>query len=354
LVAFLPEVVNVGQAPVRSLVAVPFFFALVASRGLFAIRIRAIQLALLGFAVLNGIWISNALFYSDAVARQRDAITATLLSIRINEAARPFFSDRIPFLLVGSLPSSQDKVLRRVEVFGTSFFEHEGGNPWRVAYYLKLMGIDGLEALPITALVPISKEVQAMPSWPLAGSVSVIGGRLVVKFGPPSGAQGRELNAAPPAVAPQTGTVTGHSACSGPNLLVAKEKEEWRGEPFVVQLGKGREAEASLVGFNSREEWGAWTSRTIGEVVLPCLVEGRVRIKLFGWVLPGHSGTPVILSLGDVSRSIVVAETGSTQVLDFELRTPTDRIRVEFPTALSIGDSRELGIAIGYLAFDRN
>ena len=44
-----------------------------------------------------------------------------------------------------------------------------------------------------------------MPRWPLPGSVAVVGGRLVLKLGPPSFAQQGQLDAAKAAAGSTTG-----------------------------------------------------------------------------------------------------------------------------------------------------
>lgn len=200
--AVVPEIVSAGRAPVRALITLPPLYAAVAARSLRLPPVRWPQWVALGLAATTGVWISVSLFYSDAVARQRDALTASVLAARIDAVARPVFPGRIPLLVVGYLEPAEDLALRRVEVFGTSFFEHDWGNPHRIAMYLRIMGIPDLDPVPVTALLPIAREVEAMPRWPQPGSVAVVDGKLVLKLGPPSYTQQRELDAARAAAPP--------------------------------------------------------------------------------------------------------------------------------------------------------
>lgn len=196
VVAVVPAIVSAGYAPARTYITLPPLYAAIAARSLRLHRVRWPQWAALGLAAVTGVWISVTLFYSDAVARQRDALTASLLAARIDEVGRPVLHDRVPLVVVGYLEPATDLALRRVEVFGTSFFEHDWGNPHRVAAYLRLLGVRDLDPRPVADLLPIAREVEAMPRWPLPGSVAVVGGKLVVKFGPLSPPQQRDLDAA--------------------------------------------------------------------------------------------------------------------------------------------------------------
>ncbi len=196
LVAVVPQIVGAGYAPLRTLIAVPLLFAAVATRSLRISWVRWPQWALLGFTAMAGAWISVSLFYSDAIARKRDELTAALLAERIDQVARPPFAGRIPFVMVGYLAPPENPPVRRVEVFGTSFFEHDFGNPFRVAYYMRIVGFPYLDPQPITAIIANVHEVEAMPSWPAPGSVAVVDGKLVAKFGPPSPPQKQAIAAA--------------------------------------------------------------------------------------------------------------------------------------------------------------
>jgi hypothetical protein len=132
-------------------------------------------------------------------------------------------------------------------------------------------------------------------------------------------------------------------ATSSP-LVAVHEKVTWRGEPFLVRLGAG--ASPPLHGFNVQEEWGAWTSLAISEMELPFAIIGKVRLRIFGWVLPEQVGTAVQFTLGDSTRSLHMTGEGSDYQLLFDVGKSTDRLRISFPTARPTGSSRNLGVAV--------
>jgi Glucosyl transferase GtrII len=346
--AVLPFVVAAGSAPVRTLVAFPFLFAAVATRALRIHRTRWPQWSVLGLATLTGAWISVSLFYSDAVARQRDAVTAALLASRIDQVLPEPSPTHIPLLVVGFLPPAEDLALRRVEVFGTSFFEHDGGNPWRMAFYLRLMGLHGLEPVPAARLLPIARQVQEMPAWPHPGSVAMVSGQVVVKFGPPSLAQQALLDSE------RQGAW--RAEAGGVVKLGASRplKAAWDGTPFQLSLA-GAAAAPLLSGFHPPEEWGAWTSREQAEVELPFQMSGKVRLRASGWVLPTRIDTPVLFTLGDAGRPLRMTEARADYTLEFEVHEASARLRVSLPTAQpsGIADRRDLGVALTVLRFER-
>jgi hypothetical protein len=140
-------------------------------------------------------------------------------------------------------------------------------------------------------------------------------------------------------------------AASSPSVVV-REKTAWRGAAFQLRLGMGAGASSSLSGFNVQEDWGAWTSHDLAEVELPHRVSGKIRFKVFGWVLPERIGTPVQFKLGDSTRSLHLTGVGDDYVLEFEVHEPTDRLRISFPTSRPAGSPRDMGVAIRDLQFE--
>jgi hypothetical protein len=135
--------------------------------------------------------------------------------------------------------------------------------------------------------------------------------------------------------------------------VAVQEKRSWMGEPFHLGLAAGAGASSALDGFNAQEEWGAWTAMPLAKVELPHVVSGRIRLTTFGWVLPERIDTPVQFSLGDCTRALRMTGTGTDYVLEFDVREATDRLHVSIPTARPPGSSRELGVALRDLRFER-
>jgi hypothetical protein len=72
----------------------------------------------------------------------------------------------------------------RVEIFGSSFFSHDGGNPFRIGAYLRLLGFANLQPARIGTVRDRMSELERLPAWPAPGSVAMIEDAIVVKFGP--------------------------------------------------------------------------------------------------------------------------------------------------------------------------
>lgn len=178
-------IMSAGRMPTRALIGFPMLFAFLALNG-FRLGngvFRWAQWAAFGYAMLIATWIGASLFYSDTVARQRDQILATNLITSINEIGRPSLGSTIPFVVVGDYSFSDEGTAAHVQIFGTSFFEQDGGNPYRIAAYLRLLGMKGLQPLAITAIGDRLPVVKRMPSWPAPGSIAIVDHIMVIKLG---------------------------------------------------------------------------------------------------------------------------------------------------------------------------
>ncbi len=56
--------------------------------------------------------------------------------------------------------------------------------------------MQGLDPTPLARVAAAAREIDAMPAWPSPGSVAMVSGTLVLKLGPFTPAQRRELEAA--------------------------------------------------------------------------------------------------------------------------------------------------------------
>jgi hypothetical protein len=120
-----------------------------------------------------------------------------------------------------------------------------------------------------------------------------------------------------------------------------------------VRLGSSDGSSAPLTGFNEREPWGAWTGREVSEVELPRSVAGKVRLHFFGWVLPDRQDVPIRLTIGDATRTVKMTSVGADYALDFDVNSAADRVRISLPTTHPADSHRDMGVAIGYLRFER-
>jgi hypothetical protein len=186
LVAFAaalgPVVLSAGTIPTRALIGLPAVCAFLAGCASWSeSRMRHLWQALTAGSVVVAASIVVSLFYADHVARQRDELLVARLMARVDALNVPRESARIPFVVVGSLTPTPRDAVRRAEVFGESFFEH-GGSAWRIAAYLRILGIDSLEAHNLQETKAAIEDVDAMPVWPAPGSVALTNGVLVFKF----------------------------------------------------------------------------------------------------------------------------------------------------------------------------
>jgi hypothetical protein len=192
VIAAVPVFVSVGGLPVRGLVAVPILFSICAARLTWsspAARWLG-TVAIVGLLLL-GTWTSARLFYADHVVRERDRFLAYRILERLQPLHRP--GQLLQLTLVGHHQATDREPAPRLQVFGTSFFEHDGGSAHRVQLWFRLLGADFLTPREIYELPAVAATAAAMPSWPAVGSVALVDDIAVVKLGPLSPEQTHNL-----------------------------------------------------------------------------------------------------------------------------------------------------------------
>ena len=197
-----PLFVSVGMLPVRALVAVPVLFSICAASVPWrSPLVRRLGIASLLTLLLLGVWTSSTLFYSEHLARDRDRFLAHRVLERLEPLQRP--GKPLKFTLFGKLRMDHRRPFVQVQMFGTSFFEHDGGNVFNVHCFFRLLGADFLAPRAIFDLPEVAAVAATMPSWPAAGSVALVNDIAVVKLGPISPEQRQYLCRAHP----------GHALC---------------------------------------------------------------------------------------------------------------------------------------------
>lgn len=183
-----PFVLSVGSLPARAHIAWPLLAAWLATRSVpnAGPRLRAVYWAVLAYYAVVAASIGSSLFYTEHLVRAADAALTQRLAPAIFEAAGPTANGAIPFALSGQYRLPVDGQMKRAEVFGTSFYEHDGGNVRRVALYMKLQGINGLDPVWLGNRPDLIPAAQSMPNWPAPGSVRLVNGVVIVKLGPPT------------------------------------------------------------------------------------------------------------------------------------------------------------------------
>ena len=88
----------------------------------------------------------------------------------------------VPVAFVGAIPLREDRFFLKSETLGASFFEWDGGNPWRIVSFLGSMGNQRLGAPTREQAAAARRDAAALPSWPAPGSVVYRGGVVIVKL----------------------------------------------------------------------------------------------------------------------------------------------------------------------------
>lgn len=172
-----------GSIPLRAIIGFPLLCATLGALGFRLLnRWPVLRIAVLSYSVLISIWLASFLFGLDSLARQRDEVMATKISMEINRVA-PANVRTVPVVFVGEWTHEHVQGVTNIEIFGTSFFQQDGGNPYRIAMFMRLAGNTNIEPKTVTVIKPYLTQVDAMPSWPTPGSVARVNDVVVVKLG---------------------------------------------------------------------------------------------------------------------------------------------------------------------------
>lgn len=179
-----------GTIPYRSMVAVPFVFALAGLALLSWVRGRwhkavYVLMCLAGFQLLN----AHAYYSADrqlALAYNRDLAAAVYTRIQgcfpdfsTDQAQKVDFFGAAPFQSVFNRPYSS--------TIGHSFFDWDGGNPVRIYYFMRLIGYQGLSLIQSDERARLQSNYADMPVWPAQGAVRCVDQTALVKLGPKAG-----------------------------------------------------------------------------------------------------------------------------------------------------------------------
>lgn len=185
-----------GTIAMRFLVALPIIFAGLIMLGVDS-RSQAIKLYaafLVGFCIFQFVISINTLFAASHLALQADRVLAGRILERIAEAKATTGVEELKYMeVVGYIDRSPTRLIPKLETFGASFFEWDQGNTNRVLLFLRTLGYQELQALPIGERSKIMEPASKMPVWPDKGSVQMIDDTVVLKLGPYSYVQKRTI-----------------------------------------------------------------------------------------------------------------------------------------------------------------
>lgn len=184
----IPFLLSAGTLPIRSHVAWPLLAAWLASRIVVPPGSRWRAACVVGLAYYSVVVcsIGASLFYTERLVRDADAALTQRLVPAIYEAATATSNTAVRFTLVGQWSFPVEGQIQRAGVFGTSFYEHDGGNVRRVAFYMKTLGIHDVDPVWLGNRPDLIPSARSMPIWPAPGSVRQVNGVVIVKLGQPT------------------------------------------------------------------------------------------------------------------------------------------------------------------------
>lgn len=188
--AFL--LVSGGHLPFRTFSAVPYVVWLFAYYGQ---EYRHPSLRVLGFVMVLGcvfqtVYINNLYAAQMTLSQQRDRHFATEFYQRL-QGSRPDFSPAQHYTVdvFGMLPSYASLFpLDRSSTTAASFFSWDNGNPYRIVYYMNLLGYEHLTPATVAEREQLNDLYAKMPIWPAPGSIVWRGDTVMIRLGESPGA----------------------------------------------------------------------------------------------------------------------------------------------------------------------
>ncbi len=185
LVPFGLHFLAAGSMPVRSLVGVPiavwlFAYIAVTSRNS---RIRVASAILLAVALFQIQVVQNYRQASSYLVDKHDTLLAGAIYDRLS--AMPGFDAKRNYAIsvFGSQPFVTNYPKPPDSTVGHSFFEWDGGNPGRIAPYMRLLGYSNLMAPTPDQIDRTVVHLSLMPAWPAPGSVEIQDDIALIKLG---------------------------------------------------------------------------------------------------------------------------------------------------------------------------
>jgi hypothetical protein len=190
LVPFAGGLVSNGNITIRFLVALPFALAGLISIGVSAPgRWRMVPLVLSALMLVQFVTTTNSLFGASHLALEQDRQLGGSMISAIEEQTAAL-TDPPEFLFIVGVPIRHSNLLiPRIDTFGASFFEWDGGSRFRSSAFLATLGFDQLAPLPGNRFIEFVDVAATMPNFPAPGSVLVVDDVVVVRLSPLSYAQ---------------------------------------------------------------------------------------------------------------------------------------------------------------------
>ena len=186
LIPFAIHPIAMGWMPYRTLVSVAYvvwFFAAAAALSPIA-WIRRLGIALVIVVALQCLHTFATFQAQKRLVLDHDRQLASEIYQRI-VAAVPDFDRRrtypVEFYGEHEYASPYREVLR--STWSVSFFEWDRGNPERIVQFMNIVGYSNLAWVDMATRKSLLPALRDMPIWPVAGSVRVVDGIILVRLG---------------------------------------------------------------------------------------------------------------------------------------------------------------------------
>ncbi|RUW73883.1 hypothetical protein EOA31_12325 [Mesorhizobium sp. M4B.F.Ca.ET.049.02.1.2] len=185
LVPFGFHFLAAGNMPTRSLAGAPiavwlFAYVAVTSKNP---RIQAPSAILLAVALFQIQVIQNSRQASNYLLDKHDTLLAVSIYNRLSTTPGYDAKRTYAISVFGSQPFATTYPRTPGSTVGYSFFEWDGGNSWRIAYYMKLLGYSNLNGATPDQVDRTIIRLSTMPVWPAPGSVEIKDDIALIRLG---------------------------------------------------------------------------------------------------------------------------------------------------------------------------
>lgn len=142
-------------------------------------RWGAMLLGVLAFTQI--LYIQSMIQARSWMVQQHDRLLAGQLHARIDEV-RPADGKAVKVRFFGRIHPDWPYPALESTVSGSSFFEWDGGNPYRMTSFMRVLGYDDLTVTAPDDCERLTPEFAGMPVWPARGAVRAAGDIVLVKL----------------------------------------------------------------------------------------------------------------------------------------------------------------------------
>ncbi len=178
--------VSGGIVATRSLIAIAYVIWLLSALVLSSRRMILLTVAVAIVLVVQVQMLRATGTYAaiSSIAQEHDRMLAADLYRRMAETDDNF--NRNQYILVDFYGTKSVETVFPSpwsSTMGASFFDWDGGNPWRMVSFMRLLGYTNIRVLDADRRLQMTQVFEAMPTWPAAGSVRKVDGVFLIKLG---------------------------------------------------------------------------------------------------------------------------------------------------------------------------